>query len=101
MGSRGARLTTDRHDFADPLGGGRRVRTWRGSGRGGHGLTADVVLGCAAYRVVLLAALVVIFVDRPTGGDILVVSLLLVVLLGVIEFLNQPWSPEEPRLTRG
>ena len=44
----------------------------------------------AAGRGGSSAALVVIFLDRPTGGDILAVALLLVVLLGVIEFLNRP-----------
>jgi len=43
--------------------------------------------------LVLLAGLVVIFLDRPSGGDILAVALTLVVLLGAIEFLNQPRSP--------
>jgi len=43
--------------------------------------------------LVLLAALVVIFLDRPSGGDILAVALTLVVLLGAVEFLNQPRSP--------
>ena len=43
---------------------------------------------------VALAALVVVFLDRPTGGDILLVAIGLVVLLGVIEFLNQPREPQ-------
>ena len=43
--------------------------------------------------LVLLAGLVVIFLDRPSGGDILAVALTLVVLLGAVEFLNQPCSP--------
>ena len=43
--------------------------------------------------LVLLAGLVVIFLDRPSGGDILAVALTLVVLLGAVEFLNQPRSP--------
>jgi hypothetical protein len=49
-----------------------------------------------------VAALVVIFVDRPSGGDILAITVTLVVLLGAIEFLNQPRSPEErPLLSVG
>jgi hypothetical protein len=36
---------------------------------------------------------VVVFLDRPNGGDILAVALTLVVLLGAVEFLNQPCSP--------
>jgi len=46
--------------------------------------------------LVLLAALVAIFLDRPTGGEILAIAVTLVVLLGVVEFLNQPRSPGEP-----
>ena len=46
--------------------------------------------------LVVLAALVAIFLDRPSGGDILVIALTLVVLLGVVEFLNQPRSPGAP-----
>jgi hypothetical protein len=45
--------------------------------------------------LVLLAALVAIFLDRPTGGEILAIAVTLVVLLGVVEFLNQPRSPGE------
>jgi hypothetical protein len=49
----------------------------------------------AALRtgLVLPAGLVVVFLDRPSGGDILAVALTLVVLLGAVEFLNQPCSP--------
>jgi hypothetical protein len=43
----------------------------------------------------LLAALVAIFLDRPSGGEILAIAVTLVVLLGVVEFLNQPRSPGE------
>ncbi|HEY0815216.1 MAG TPA: hypothetical protein VGE11_18250 [Pseudonocardia sp.] len=50
--------------------------------------------GVLRTGVVLLAGLVVIFMDRPSSGDILVVALLVVVLLGVIEFLNQPRPPQ-------
>jgi LPXTG-motif cell wall-anchored protein len=46
---------------------------------------------------VILAALVVVFLDRPTGFDILWVVIGLLVVLGVIEFLNQPRESEEPR----
>jgi hypothetical protein len=45
--------------------------------------------------LVLLAALVAIFLDRPSGGAILAIAVTLVVLLGVVEFLNQPRSPGE------
>ena len=52
----------------------------------------------SALRIglVLLAALVAIFLDRPSGGAILAIAVTLVVLLGVVEFLNQPRSPGEP-----
>ena len=45
--------------------------------------------------LVLLAALVAIFLDRPSSGEILAIAVTLVVLLGVVEFLNQPRSPGE------
>ena len=54
-----------------------------------------------AYRtilrtaLVLLAVLVVLFLDRPTGMDVLVVTIVLVVLLGVVELLAVP-PPDDP-----
>jgi hypothetical protein len=53
--------------------------------------------GALRVAVVVLAALVVVFLDRPTGGDIVLVAIVLVVVLGVIEFLDQPREPEQPR----
>jgi hypothetical protein len=50
--------------------------------------------GVLRVAAVALAALVVVFLDRPTGGDILLVAIGLVVLLGVIEFLDQPREPQ-------
>jgi hypothetical protein len=55
-----------------------------------------------AYRtilrvaLVLLAVLVVLFLDRPTGMDVLVVTIVLVVLLGVVELLAVPPTDEPP-----
>ena len=55
-----------------------------------------------AYRtilrvaLVLLAVLVVLFLDRPTGIDVLVVTIVLVVLLGVVELLAVPPTDEPP-----
>jgi hypothetical protein len=55
-----------------------------------------------AYRtilrtaLVLLAVLVVLFIDRPTGIDVLVVAIVLVVLLGVVELLAVPPRDEPP-----
>jgi hypothetical protein len=46
--------------------------------------------------VVVLAALLVIFLDQPTGFAILAVAVAVVVLLGVIEFLNQPAPGGDP-----
>jgi predicted ABC-type exoprotein transport system permease subunit len=46
--------------------------------------------------VVVLAALVVVFIDRPTGAAILGVAFVLIVLLGVIEFLDQPREHTPP-----
>ena len=54
-----------------------------------------------AYRtilrvaLVLLAVLVVLFLDRPTGMDVLVVTIVLVVMLGLVELLAVP-PPDEP-----
>jgi hypothetical protein len=53
--------------------------------------------GALRVAVVLLAALVVVFLDRPTGLDILLVAIGLLVLLGVIEFLDQPRESSGPR----
>jgi hypothetical protein len=46
--------------------------------------------------LVLLAVLVVLFLDRPTGMDVLVVTIVLVVLLGVVELLAVPPTDEPP-----
>ncbi|MCE0763611.1 hypothetical protein LWC35_11950 [Pseudonocardia kujensis] len=45
--------------------------------------------------LVVLAALVVVLTDRPSGWTILVVVLVLLVLLGIVQFLDQP-RPTEP-----
>ncbi|OLT22302.1 hypothetical protein BJF78_07825 [Pseudonocardia sp. CNS-139] len=46
---------------------------------------------------VLLAALVVVLLDRPSGLDILLVAVVLLVVLAVIQFLDQPREqPAEP-----
>jgi hypothetical protein len=44
--------------------------------------------------LVVLAALVVVLWDRPSGWTVLVVTLLLLVLLGVVELLDQPRSTD-------
>jgi hypothetical protein len=45
---------------------------------------------------------VVVFLDQPTGAAILGVAFVLIVLLGVIEFLDQPREPcSVPKLSRG
>ena len=49
------------------------------------------VLQLAALSV---AALVLVFWDRPTGKVVLGISLVLLAVLAVIEFLSRP--PEEP-----
>lgn len=46
--------------------------------------------GLLRALVVVLAVLIVLFLDRPTGLDVLAVAIGLVVALGVIEFLDQP-----------
>ena len=38
----------------------------------------------------------VVFLDQPTGAAILGVAFVLIVLLGVIEFLDQPREPTPP-----
>ena len=61
--------------------------------------------GVLRIAVVVLAALVVVFLDRPTGAAILGVAFVLIVLLGVIEFLDQPREhtppPDGPLASRG
>ncbi|MFR9805234.1 hypothetical protein ACL02T_23555 [Pseudonocardia sp. RS010] len=47
-------------------------------------------LGLLRTALVVLAALVVVLIDRPSGWTILAVVLVLVVLLGVVQFLDQP-----------
>jgi hypothetical protein len=49
-------------------------------------------------RIVALAVAVLVFVllDRPSGLDILRVALGLVIVLGIIQFLDQPAEPAEP-----
>jgi hypothetical protein len=64
--------------IADALGGGP-VGPWVHAHR--RPLRASVVV---------LAALLVIFLDQPTGPAVVAVAVAVVVLLGVIEFLNQP-----------
>ena len=44
--------------------------------------------------LVVLAALVLVLIDRPSGWDVLWVVVALVVLLGVVEFLDQPRAPD-------
>jgi hypothetical protein len=45
--------------------------------------------------LVVVAALVVVLIDRPSGWTVLVVVLVLVVLLGVVQFLDRPRAPAE------
>jgi hypothetical protein len=47
-------------------------------------------LGLLRTALVVLAALVVVLLDRPSGVTILVVVLVLLVLLGIVQFLDQP-----------
>jgi hypothetical protein len=47
-------------------------------------------LGLLRTLAVVLAVLVVVFLDRPTGLDVFAVAIGLVVALAVIEFLDQP-----------
>jgi hypothetical protein len=53
-------------------------------------------LGLVRTALVVLAALVVVLLDRPSGRTILVVVLVLLVLLGIVQFLDQP-RPAEHR----
>jgi hypothetical protein len=76
---------------------GRRGGVARALQRGPVGPWVHDHRGALRVAVVLLAALVVVFLDRPTGGDVLLVTIGLVVLLGVIEFLDRPREPEQPR----
>jgi hypothetical protein len=46
--------------------------------------------------LVVLAVLVVLFLARPTGMDVLVVTIVLLVLLGVVELLAVPPTDEPP-----
>lgn len=46
--------------------------------------------GLLRVVVVVLAVLLLLFLDRPTGLDVVAVAVGLVLLLGVIEFLDQP-----------
>jgi hypothetical protein len=50
--------------------------------------------GVLRTGLVVLAALVVVLLDRPSGWTILAVVLVLLVLLGLVEFLDQPRSPD-------
>lgn len=45
--------------------------------------------------LVILAALVLLLIDRPSGWDVLWIVVALVVLLGVVQFLDQPRAPDE------
>ena len=78
-----------------------RALTRLGRGRVGGALRSGPVGPWVhAYRGLLrgaavgLAVLVFVLLDQPTGRDVLLVALGLVVVLGVIEFLGQ--QPESP-----
>ena len=78
-----------------------RALTRMGRGRvGGAPRSGPVGPWVHAYRGLLrgaavgLAVLVFILLDQPTGRDVLLIALGLVVVLGVIEFLGQ--QPESP-----
>jgi LPXTG-motif cell wall-anchored protein len=80
-------------------GGAARSLTWL---RGRSGLRSGRVGGWVhTYRGVLrgaavgLAVLILIFLDQPSGLAVLLTALLLVVILAVIQFLDQP-VPAEP-----
>ena len=62
-----------------------RVRSARGS---------TLTVACYGGAAVGLAALVFVLLDQPTGRDVLLVALGLVLVLGAIEFLGQ--QPESP-----
>ena len=47
--------------------------------------------------VFLAAIVVVFFLDRPTGLDVLFVVIGLLLVLAIIEFLDQPREPDRPR----
>ncbi|GAA4697147.1 hypothetical protein GCM10023215_39120 [Pseudonocardia yuanmonensis] len=53
-------------------------------------------LGLLRTALVVLAALVVVLLDRPSGVTVLVVVLVLLVLLGVVQFLDQPRPTNRP-----
>ncbi|WP_433158352.1 hypothetical protein [Kribbella sp. CA-247076] len=45
------------------------------------------------FGVIALASLVFIFLDRPTGRDVVVIAVLAVVVLAILEFLARPPQP--------
>ncbi len=78
-----------------------RVFTSLGRGRVGRALRSGPVgrwvhayCGLLQGAAVGLAALVFVLLDQPTGRDVLLVALGLVLVLGAIEFLGQ--QPESP-----
>jgi len=48
--------------------------------------------------VIAVAALVLVFWDRPTGKVIIVIALCVLVVLAIIEFLGRPPSPAAPEV---
>jgi hypothetical protein len=67
------------------------IATWLSEGPVGPWVHGHRVL--LRVVVVVIGVLVLLFLDRPTGLDVLGIAVLVVVLLGVIEFLDQPGAP--------
>jgi hypothetical protein len=80
-------------------GGAARSLTWlrgRAGVRAGRlGAWVHTYRGVLRGVAVGLAVLVFVFLDRPSGFAVLAIALLLVVVLAVIQFLDQP-VPAEP-----
>ncbi|MGE0301018.1 hypothetical protein [Pseudonocardia sp.] len=49
--------------------------------------------GLLRVVVVVIGVLLLLFLNRPTGLDVLGIAIVVVVLLGVVEFLDQPGAP--------
>ncbi|WP_433505799.1 hypothetical protein ACQP04_04465 [Pseudonocardia halophobica] len=68
------------------------VGRWLAEGPVGPWVHAHLTL--LRTGLVVLAALVLVLIDRPSGWDVLWIVVALVVLLGIVQFLDQPRAPE-------
>ncbi|MFG1625532.1 hypothetical protein [Kribbella sp. NPDC049227] len=83
-----------RHGFHTGIGWLRQHGEAAGLRTGPVGTWVHANLTILRLALVALAGLVFVFIDRPTGKDVLVLAALLVVGLAILEFLARPPHPE-------